>query len=183
MAFHKFEPDAVARLRGLIVRTRAGEATAREELQGEVWATAVRVRGEIVRKLELGPRDNLMGLLWTVDDWKAWKASKIKEVRQGSWGVSSLGIVDGQPAGGGDDGGNGERTWKITRAVFSGTALVVGAPLAISAIAVKGGEMVQVLTWQVGALSEEVAGGVAEDLQSWLTDLGEGRDLDVTRAE
>lgn len=162
---HEFDEVKVQELSKLMKEPIEGKGMA--HLEDIVWAVAKSVRADVQAKLKRGLKNDIMGLMKFVGDWREEKARAVKKPRHESWQVTNLGIFDGAPSTGEVEKGSG---WRIGRAVFSLCA-ETGRPLFVfSAVTVKDGDMCIDATWQ-GELNnyvEGIAGRLAPGLHAWL---------------
>lgn len=158
---HQFGLKEVARVRGTIQAVASGDRF--EALAGTVWSVAARVRGEIRDSVAMGLKNNHVGLMGLVGDWRAFFKDKLGKPRETSWLVTNLGVFDGAET---------DQAWGVERARFSLGADVTGPAIHVCAIAVKGGELVVDITWQECAVEVEVGEGVMADLEAWLKYFG-----------
>lgn len=158
---HEFGAKEVACVRGTISAAAGGDRF--ETLAGTVWSVATRVRDEIRESVALGLKNNHVGLMSLVGDWRAFFKGKLEQPRETSWLVTNLGVFDGA---------EGEKGWGVGRARFSLGADVTGPAIHICVVAVKGGELVVDVTWQECAVDIQVGEGVTADLKAWLGHFG-----------
>lgn len=136
-------------------------------LEEEMWSAAVFIRGEIKDKLDLGLKNDLVGLMGVVGDWDKFHRDELKKPRTASWLVSNVGVVDGQ-----NDGDEASH-WSIERSKFSLSACVVGALFNIGVISVKGKDLFVDLSWQDGIVDTGIADQLVSDLEKWLRHVAE----------
>ncbi|KAM5346024.1 hypothetical protein ACJ41O_011885 [Fusarium nematophilum] len=168
---YKYDEDLVAR-----IRQQASDAKARPEsnadLEATVWSVAMAVRQELSKKLELGTKNDIMGLMKFVGDWRSYVKDREKNSeRTFSWELSNLGVINGEVMMD-KEGSDEAEKWTIERATFTQSASVSGPALCVSQLAVKGGALVMSCCWQIEVIDEELAKGFSSDLEIWLTQLG-----------
>jgi hypothetical protein len=148
------------------IRSKAASASSAEEVIAKVedtaWAVAVSTRGDIQRKLESDLKNDLLGLMTFVKDWREQMRSKLAKPRARSWGVTNLGVLD-----------RGSGDWTIDRAVFRLSAEVNAPAFHISAVSVKGGDLCIDVGWQIGILDKAIGDKLAADIEAYLRYLAE----------
>lgn len=177
---HKFDVGVVANIRRELEGGKSNSSKA-ENLENILWSAAAQFKKRIAEKLQAGTKNDTIGLLKLVGDWRSYLKSEIKKDRNISWEVSNLGVLEGRPQAS-DDHVNGEDGWEIDRAVFSQSATVVGPAFILSPISVKGKSLTITCAWQHDVVETALATGVASDLKTWLNDLGSGRPLSIGEA-
>jgi hypothetical protein len=140
----------------------------------EIWSVATDLRRSMEQHINNIPKDDVMGLLRWVTDWKKFWLSKVGKPRQDTWEVSNIGSLPGGHAEGEEMAGG----WRIGRSFMSQGATVAGAAISISVAGVAGGEISMVLGWQEGIVNTETVESLARDLQDWLGRLGRVNDND-----
>ncbi|KAL8372280.1 hypothetical protein RB595_001865 [Gaeumannomyces hyphopodioides] len=169
---HKFFPQTVADMRREWAAVAAADAplgTLPGPLRELVWTAAVMARGDIDRRIEAGPKDDLMGVMRVVGNWNDFLKAKYKRAREASWLVTNIGVIDG-----GEAAAEGER-WTVDDAEFHLGADVLSAALEISAVSVKGKGLKTTICWQDGATEQAIGEGFAANLEAWLRELaGDG---------
>ncbi|KAL2137046.1 hypothetical protein VTI74DRAFT_9652 [Chaetomium olivicolor] len=158
--FHTFDASTIATLR---------EAVADDK----IWGIAAELRRDMKQHLETVPKDDIIGMLGWVSDWRQFWLSKVGKPRLDTWEVSNLGSM----VGGHGPGEQATEGWKIQRSIMSQGASVAGAVVYISVAGVTGGDLSLALGWQEGIVDEEMVTGLAEDLQIWLDRLGRNERL------
>ncbi|KAH7025113.1 uncharacterized protein B0I36DRAFT_295901 [Microdochium trichocladiopsis] len=167
----------VARIRGLLdplSREKMGtEYFLSTELVREVWAVSAQSRKEIARQLELGLKNDIVGMFKFVGDWQQTMKEMAKRPRQFSWLVTNIGVLDGQGKRGGGDGGGVENSvgWSITRAQFGPSAETPAGAIEFSPASVAGGAMCVGANWHDCAVDVELGEAVVGDMERWLNQL------------
>ncbi|KAH6889781.1 alcohol acetyltransferase-domain-containing protein [Thelonectria olida] len=161
---HEFDKTLVVKVRDA-ARGAGTEAERFSALEGEVWSTAVTVRRELQDKLDLGLKNDAVGLMAVVGDWQKYQKDQMKKPRHGSWMVTNVGVIDGQPKG----TSNG---WSIQGSSFSLSANVLASMFSISTVAVKGGDLAVDVSWQDHIVDAGVGERLSVDLKSWLNHIG-----------
>ncbi|KAH8659002.1 alcohol acetyltransferase-domain-containing protein [Ilyonectria robusta] len=171
---HKFDKALVSRIRGLGRQSLnlSADSEMRVALEDEIWRTSTVVRGEIQDKLDLGMKNDILGLMNRVKDWKAYvMGDQVKKPRGSSWAITNLGVIDG---GNSATKIKGETTegWSIQRAEFALSASVTAALFTLSPIAAKGGDLCIDVTWQDSVIDDGVGDRLVADLEAWLGHIG-----------
>lgn len=147
-----------------------------------VWNCAARVRGEIQKRLDKGLKNDIVGLMRLVPDWRAQFRTEASKPRVTSFVVTNLGVVDGVGVGARNEGTNlaaeeedladREEAWGIEHAVFAVSAEVCGAAFQVAPISVKDGALCVSCSWQDCVVDLEMAEAIVADLERWLRFLG-----------
>jgi hypothetical protein len=161
---HRFEPELVARIRFKLPANRSGEGIhLSADLQRELWAVSAQNRLEIVRKLEAGLRNDLVGVFKYVTDWQKTMSDMAKKTRQLTWLVTNIGVLSGRLT---DD-----QKWSIHRAQFGLSAEIPAAAIEFTAVSVAGRGMCVGANWLDCAVEVEFGERTVGDLERWLAQL------------
>ncbi|KAI8712031.1 hypothetical protein NCS52_01468300 [Fusarium sp. LHS14.1] len=136
-------------------------------LEEEMWSAATSIRGEIKDKLDLGLKNDLVGLMGLVGDWDKYHKDELKKPRKHSWLVSNVGVINGH------NDGDEASLWTIKRSKFSLSACVRGCIFNIGVISVKGKDLFIDLSWQDGIVDAGIADQLNADLEGWLRHVAE----------
>lgn len=202
--FHRFDTELVARIRSKLPSPSAGadasgsqrksksesksedgrrsDLSLSADLRRELWAASAQNRLEIVRKVEAGVRNDLVGVFKYVRDWQKTMSEMAKKTRQFTWLVTNIGVLDGSGKGGaltttGRGGSNVEsddhqgRQWSIHRAQFGLSAEIPAAAIEIASVSVAGGGMCVSANWPDCAVDEALGERIVADLERWLAQL------------
>ncbi|KAI0872419.1 alcohol acetyltransferase-domain-containing protein [Hypoxylon argillaceum] len=179
---HQFGADVVREIRGAITEAAAAAAASGDDdpapspaLAALVWRCAARVRGEIRKRLDDGLRDNLVGLMRLVPDWRAQFRVEASKARPYSFFVTNLGVLDGDGGGGGaatEPNGEAGGRWGVAHSVFATSPEVCGAAFQVSPISVRGGALCVSCSWQDCVVDVELAEAIVADLERWLRCIG-----------
>ena len=214
--FHKFDTELVARIRskmppppagadvsGSQSESEDGRRRRRSDLSAdllrELWAVSAQNRLEIVRKVEAGVRNDLVGVFKYVTDWQKTMSDMAKKTRQFTWLVTNIGVLDGSgkgsasatrlggtattttttathsPTATGDSNAESDdhqgQKWSITRAQFGLSAEIPAAAIEIASVSVAGGGMCVSANWPDCAVDEALGERIMADLQRWLVHL------------
>ena len=148
-----------------------------DELERAIWDVAADARARIVDRIERGTRDVENSLMGFVPDARAYYEQQLLKPQTTIWGVANIGTIRPLPAP--DSGGQGglregrdgdeeddEDAWKIERCVFPQTAFRGGDVFDMSVAGVQGGPVSVCFLWEAGILSDEMAEGVAADIEA-----------------
>lgn len=184
---HEFERDIVRRIRSLLSHRAGASTTSAAVERGEkcaalstelgdlIWVAAARVRREIQRKLKLGLKNDIVGVMKFVGDWQQEMANAARRPRLHSWWITGIGVLDGTPKG--DASGSNSAAyghvdaWTIRRAQFSLSTETTAAAINISPMTVMGEKLCVAGSWQDCLLDVALGDGVMADLEAWLGQL------------
>lgn len=161
---HRFDTELVARIRSkLPAHAREGRDLS-ADLRRELWAVSAQNRLEIVRKLEAGLRNDLVGVFKYVTDWQQTMRDMAKKTRQFTWLMTNIGVLDGNTS---DDG----QRWSIGRAQFGLSAEIPAAAIEFAPISVAGWGMCVSANWPDCAVDAMLGERIMADLERWLAQL------------
>lgn len=169
LQYHEFDTVLVSQVRSEAVKNnKSGEVSA--SLLELVWSISQKVRSEILARLHMGLKNDLVGLMKFVPDWRAQFKRDVKKPRKLSWFMTNLGTIEANSEPNpGEDAGN---EWSIRRGQFTtSTEIPIGA-LIFSIMSVKNGDLVVACTWQDTVLKEDFVVSIIGDLERWLTQIG-----------
>ncbi|KUI65797.1 hypothetical protein VM1G_02288 [Cytospora mali] len=181
---HKWDTELVARIRSELPADASEGRDLSADLRRELWAVSAGNRQEIVRKLEAGLRNDLVGVFKYVTDWKQTMSDMAKKTRQFSWLVTNIGVLDGNasptrpsttttrsPIGGDNTmSGDGQR-WSIDRAQFGLSAEIPAAAIEFAPVSVAGRGMCVSANWPDCAVDVTLGERIMADLERWLVQL------------
>lgn len=161
---HRFETDLVTRIRSkLPTKCNISEGIdLSAELQRELWAVSAQNRLDLVRKLENGLRNDIVGLFKYVSDWKKTMSDMAKRTRQFTWILTNLGVMKGTAASADN------QKWSIDRAQFGLSAEIPAGAIEISPVSVVGRGMCIGADWADNAVDEVFGERIMADLERWL---------------
>ncbi|GKT40366.1 putative alcohol acetyltransferase FCK4 [Colletotrichum spaethianum] len=133
-----------------------------------VWDVAASVKRDLQDRLATLPHDDITAMLKYVSNFHEFFTTKNGCERGNSWEVSNLGAISG---------GTIEGNWKLTRAVFSQSAMPVGAGFGVNVAGIAGGEVTVTLTWDESVIDSALMETLATDLEAWTQQLGAGVSL------
>lgn len=175
---YQFDSSIVADLRRRVLTRPSLGRNMLEDADNIIWSAARDFKEQLNKRLEIGTKDNTLGLTKFVSDWRKFFRDELKKPRTFSWEVSNLGVVDGSPAV--DTVQNHDTdVWSIDKAIFSQSAAVAGPAYIFSPVTVRGGSLVITCTWQHEVVEETLATGVAQDLKLWLVEVSKGQYLSI----
>jgi hypothetical protein len=168
---HRFETELVARIRSkLPAMCNSDEGiNLSAELQHELWIVSAHNRLEIVRKVESGLRNDIVGLFQYVTDWQKTMSNMAKRTRQFSWLVTNLGVLNGSKCK------PDQQKWSIDRAQFGLSAEIPAAAIEISPISVAGRGICISADWPDNAVDARFGERIMADLERWLAQLASQR--------
>ncbi|KAI0441592.1 hypothetical protein F4803DRAFT_522722 [Xylaria telfairii] len=171
---HEFDADFVREIRAA---GGADDAPPSQALVNLVWRCAARVRADIQKRLDRGLKNDLVGLMSLVPDWRAQFRTEASKARPYSFVVTNLGVLDGAAAAAdnvrGEEGDDRGGSWAIEHALFAISAEVCGAAFQVSPITVRGGALCLSCSWQDCVVDSKLAEAIVADLARWLRFLGE----------
>ncbi|KAI0544737.1 alcohol acetyltransferase-domain-containing protein [Xylaria curta] len=177
---HVFSADLVREIREAAVPVVSGDVTLPPPLADIIWRSATRVRAEIQKRLDNGLKNDLVGLMRLVSDWRAQFRTEASKPRPYSFVITNLGVLDGSlDTIGAKEKREGEEKeekdggWTIEHAVFAISAEVCGAAFQVSPISVKNGALCVSCSWQECVVEAELGEAIVADLKRWLLFLGE----------
>ncbi|KAI1446644.1 alcohol acetyltransferase-domain-containing protein [Annulohypoxylon stygium] len=168
---HHWSADLLAKVRTNLPATTKTEPLS-EELLDQVWFISAKARQEVHNRLDMGVKNDIVGLMRFVGDWRTQAIDTAKKPREYSVFITNLGGIGqaNQPAlssSSEQDGG-----WSISRAQFSLSAEVTSAALMISIMSAVGGQLCVGVTWQDCVMSTAMGEGFFDDLRRWFTQIG-----------
>lgn len=164
---HEFDPKLVAEVRSKTPGQPTGTSLPADVME-VTWSVAARVRREIEERLESGERNDLIGIMKFVSDWRSQQRSEVKKTRHLSWLVTNLGVIDG---GAGSRQAE-EEGWSLRRAELVLSAEVPSAAISVSMMSVKGEKLCVTCSWQECVVHPGVADGLVGNLEQWLNEVG-----------
>ncbi|KAI8628370.1 alcohol acetyltransferase-domain-containing protein [Xylariaceae sp. FL1651] len=181
---HDFDAELVRKIREAAAASAFPASSSLRERDGDddtpfppalvdlVWQCAAQVRAEIQKRLDLGLKNDIVGVMKLVPDWRAQFRDQARKPRACSVVVTNLGALDGAAAPANDEHISPGNRWEIERALFGISSEVCGAAFAISPISVKGKTLCVSCSWQDCVLDVKLAETIVADLERWLRFLG-----------
>ncbi|PKS06765.1 hypothetical protein jhhlp_006839 [Lomentospora prolificans] len=160
---HRFTPEHVSELQTLLAKSPEEAGTSLEDM---IWELAAHVKKELKDKTQSLPANDIMGLLKWVPDWHERMRKMDGKPRETTWEVSNVGVI-------GDKDDSAEGNVKISRQVFTQSAILTGAAMCASVAGSKSSGTVTIgLTWQEGVIDAKMVEGIKADLEKWFENLG-----------
>jgi hypothetical protein len=132
-------------------------------LKKVIWQAARVVKGDINKRMKGGVKNEQIGLMKFVADWRTELEDKATKPRQLSWTVTNIGMMDnGKPEPGG---------WALRRAQLGVSAEVPGPTMFIAPMSVAGEQMSVSCTWQDCTMDVRMASGVVSTMERLLTQI------------
>jgi hypothetical protein len=158
--FHKFNPSVLQDIRAAANKAPSDEQML-ESVKELMWTLAASVRDDLEQRLNLGLRNEILGLFGVIHDWRPMHRDTAKRPREGGVLLTNLGVLDG---GMSDD----RQNWTIESARFQLSPAVTGPALQMSTISVKGGDLCVDLSWQEGVIDNSLADEWTDHMKTWL---------------
>lgn len=184
-AFHKYGTKTVARIRSKLQADASKGGDLSADLQRELWAASAKSRQDIVRRLEAGLRNDLVGVFKYVTDWQKTMSDQAKKKRQFSWLVTNIGVLEGgntparpdttatakQSQTESDNKSDDVQKWSISRAQFGLSAEIPAAAIEFSPVSVAGRGMCVSASWPDCAVDTVLGERIMADMERWLAQL------------
>lgn len=184
-AFHRYGTKTVARIRSKLQADASEGRDLSADLQRELWAASARSQQDIVRRLEAGLRNDLVGVFKYVTDWQKTMSDQAKKKRQFSWLVTNIGVLEGGNSSAGpdptttakqsqtdsDNKSDDVQKWSISRAQFGLSAEIPAAAIEFSPVSVAGRGMCVGASWPDCAVDTVLGERIMADLERWLAQL------------
>ncbi|KAI0197538.1 alcohol acetyltransferase-domain-containing protein [Astrocystis sublimbata] len=166
---HDFDPPLVSKVRSLLTSKDAANENLSADVVDLVWSAAAKVRGEIMQKLETGVKNDIVGTLKFVPDWRSQMKQAAKRPRPASWMITGLGALENEDF---PDKASEDKAWTLRRAQFALSAETTAAAIMISPMSVAGECLSVGGSWQDCIFDVTLGEGVMDDLERWLRQLG-----------
>jgi hypothetical protein len=161
---HRYDTELVARIRSKLPADASEGRDLSADLRRELWAVSAQNRLEIVRKLEAGLRNDLVGVFKYVTDWQQTMRDMAEKTRQFTWLVTNIGVLYGNTS---DDG----QKWSIGQAQFGLSAEIPTAAIEFAPISVAGRGICVSANWPDCAVDAMLGELIMADLERWLAQL------------
>lgn len=195
---HEFDKDLTGQIRSHFSKQPAPSEAAQggvpaesrvlsDELVDMTWSTAARVRRELESRIDLGLKDEMVGIMKLVGDWKQEMARVASRPRPHSWWISGIGVLDGGASavdqhehGSSADAAESKQQpvahdeddhWTVRRAQFALSTETPGAALVISPMTAAGECLCVCGSWQDCLFDAGFGESVMADLEDWLNQL------------
>jgi hypothetical protein len=173
MLSHKFNVDVVTQIRSQLRESRTRETgSLSPALKKLIWDQAKSVRGDISRRINGGVKNEPVGLMKFVPDWRPELREKAEKPRQLSWTVTNIGVMDN----GKRESSEAQTGWSLRRAQLGVSAEVPGPAMFIAPMSVAGEQMCVSCTWQDCIMDKRIAEGIALSLEKLLVQVVESVD-------
>ena len=140
--------------------------TRTEVAQTTVWDAARRIKLALDAKLAKRNLDLDTGMIRYVRNVRTFITSMVGKRRRASFEISNVGVADGLA-----DCASGGPGWKMSRVVFTQSAIAVGAAILFNVCTVRGRDMCIAATWQEGVLDDRLACDVITEVSGILRGL------------
>lgn len=164
---HEFNAELVTTIRSKMTAETI-DSSLSADLVDTVWSVAARVRREIQARLDSGVRNDMIGIMKFVSDWRTQQQSEASKTRYLSWLVTNLGVLDRGIA----DTGEQEEGWSLRSADLVLSTEVPSAALSVSIMTVKGEQMCVSCSWQDCVVDSGLGERLMGDLERWLNQIG-----------
>ena len=164
---HVFNAELVTTIRSRM-KAESIDSSLPADLMDTVWSVAARVRRKIQARLDSGVRNDLIGIMKFVPDWRNQRQSEASKTRYLSWLVTNLGVLDRGIA----DTQEQEEGWSLRSAELVLSTEVSSAAISVSIVTVKGEQMCVTCSWQDCVVDSGLGERLAGDLQRWLNQIG-----------
>ncbi|KAI0180925.1 alcohol acetyltransferase-domain-containing protein [Hypoxylon sp. FL1284] len=162
---HVFDAELVAAVRSRLPREAAGAGLS-ADVMDLIWSVSARVRREIKARLDSGVKNDMIGTIKSVRDWRAQKEGEARKPRHMSWLVTNLGVLDGEAS----ETRQGDH-WSIRRAGLFLSAEVPSAAFSLSVMTVKGEQMCVSCSWQDVVVDDKLGKRLMGDLERWFGEI------------
>jgi len=160
---HRFEADLVARVRSKLPIDSNEDIDLSAELQQELWEISAQNRLEIVRKLEAGLRNDVVGIFKYVTDWQKTMSDMANRPRQFTWIITNVGVLKGSTSN--------DQKWSVERAQFGLSAEIPAAAIEFAQASVAGRGICVSANWADCAVDVKFGERIMADLERWLAQL------------
>lgn len=126
-----------------------------------LWDSARKAKQHITTKTS-SPKNQVVTMLKFVKDYRPFFLKKLGDKRESAFELTNITTIDG---GLGEEGSG--KAW-LDRAMFCGGLSTYAAPIVVSVVSVRGGEMNICVTWEEGVVSEEEGNAMTEGLKEGL---------------
>ncbi|KAM0280414.1 hypothetical protein ACHAO9_011212 [Fusarium lateritium] len=131
-------------------------------LETDMWATAVCIRQEIQAKLDLGLKNDAVGLMAAVSNWEKYQKDELAKPRVVSWLITNVGQIDGLCKADEKSG------WSIERCKFSITAGITWPMFSLSVISAKDHDLCIDIACQDGLIDSAIGDRLVGGIDKWL---------------
>lgn len=157
----------------------SGSTGGEVDADGLVWKLATAVRESMKARLAQIPRNDIMGMLAWVSDWKQYWLGQLDKPRRVTWEISNVGSMPRLP----DNDSRDKPQWRIEQSIASQSVGVTSGSFVVNVSGLAGSGINLALTWQEGILEEDLVDGVKADLDKWFRHFRETGTLGVLGTE
>lgn len=168
---HEYDNTLLTNIRSKM-GTDSNHGRLSDDLMRIMWSTSTRVRNEIMKRLEMGLHNDVLGLARFVPNWKKQFLRDVKKPRKLSWFFTNLGAFDEKPTENTNNTAGTAADWSIRRSQFTLSTEIPVAALLLGVSSVKNQELVITCTWQDTVVKESLVDGLTMDLKTWLGQIG-----------
>jgi len=174
---HRFDDAIVKKIRSELSSNTTSDCTLTlpVKLVEQIWSISAEVRGEIEHKLETGLKNDLVGTMKFVGDWRKQMANTAQRPRQYSWWVTGVGVLDGRPkpinTTSSPHDSTSEEFWAVRRAQFALSAETTAAAIMISPMTAAGEQLCVGVSWQDCICDASLGERIVADLEQWLSQI------------
>lgn len=190
---HFFDANSVSQVRSKTAFVDDDDGLPSADLLATVWSVASDTRQQIKKKLDMGLRNDMIGFMKPIADWRAEMSRAVLKPRRASWVVTNLGVLDSHSSNAGLDKTSGssssssanhfDQEWSIREAQFVLSANVPASALSISPVAVKGRSLCVTVSWQECVLGKGIGERFVGDLERWMRFIGKGAEGSLSGGE
>lgn len=164
---HQFDAELVATIRSKMP-AQTTDVSLSADVMEIVWSVAARVRREIQARLDSGVRNDMIGIMKFVSDWRTQQQSEARKTRYLSWLVTNLGVLDK----GISETQAQEEGWSLRRTELVLSTEVASAAISVSIVTVKDEQMCVTGSWQDCVVDLALGERLMGDLEKWLNQIG-----------
>ena len=164
---HEYNPKLVATIRSKMTVDSIDSSLSADVLK-TVWSVAAQVRRRIQERLDSGVRNDMIGIMKFVSDWRIQQQREASRTRYFSWLFTNLGVLDREIA----DSREQEERWSLRSAELALSAEVASGAINVAIATVKGEQMRVTCSWQDCAVESELGERLTGDLERWMKQIG-----------
>ncbi len=168
---HEFNAELVATIRSKMTADTI-DSSLSADIMDLVWSVAARVRRELEARLDSGVRNDMIGIMRFVSDWRTQQQSEASKTRYLSWLVTNLGVLDRGIAETHEEQEEQEEGWSLRSAELILSAEVPSAAISVSIMTVKGEKMCVTGSWQDCVVDPGLGERLMGNLERWLNQIG-----------
>lgn len=148
------------------------------DINSHIWTAAHHFHATLQTELSQCPRDNAVGLLSYISNYRNFYLKKLNKPRETTFEVSNLGVFNPSFTSSNDNNSKSQPTkasihednssWSMDNITFTQGPQVVGAAFALNCASLVGGRMNLVFSWQEGVMDEEAMDALARRLERYI---------------